>query len=75
VDVLPAANYRPSTAAEDGATTKGESHTQSCFSRVGVDYAGPMHLKIGSTRKPTIVKCYICIFVCLSVKAVHIDVA
>ena len=44
------------------------------FSQVGVDYAGPLHLKIGSIRKPTIVKGYICIFVCLSVKAVHIDV-
>jgi hypothetical protein len=43
------------------------------FSRVGVDYAGPVYTKHGATRKPTILKSYICIFVSLSVKAVHIE--
>jgi hypothetical protein len=43
------------------------------FERVGVDYAGPVYLKLGHVRKPTIVKSYICVFVALSVKAVHLE--
>ena len=43
------------------------------FENVGVDYAGPFHIKYGSVRKPTIIKAYVCIFVSLSVKAVHLE--
>ena len=43
------------------------------FSKVGLDYAGPVYLKRGSPRKPVITKAYICVFVSLSVKAVHIE--
>ena len=43
------------------------------FENVGVDYAGPVYTKHGYVRKPTIVKSYVCIFVSLSVKAVHIE--
>ena len=43
------------------------------FDKVGVDYAGPVYTKIGSTRKPTIVKSYVAVFVSLSVKAVHLE--
>ena len=45
----------------------------SVFERVGVDYAGPIYLKHGHVCKPVIVKAYICIFVSLTVKAVHIE--
>ena len=45
----------------------------SVFQRVGVDYAGPVKVKYGMVRKPTIVKAYICVFVSLSVKAVHLE--
>jgi hypothetical protein len=38
-----------------------------------MDYAGPVNIKYGHVRKPVIVKAYICIFVSLSVKAVHIE--
>ena len=41
------------------------------FSRVGVDYAGPILFKRGLSRKPVMVKAYICVFVSLTVKAVH----
>ena len=44
------------------------------FSKVGLDDAGPLHIKLGNTRKPTIVKAYACLFVSLSVKAIHIEV-
>ena len=45
----------------------------SVFDKVGVDYAGPVYLKYGHVRKPTIVKAYVCVFVSLSVKAVHLE--
>ena len=41
------------------------------FDKVGVDYAGPVLIKYGYIRKPTIVKAYV--FVSLSVKAVHLE--
>ena len=44
------------------------------FERSGVDYAGPFQIKYGHVRKPTIVKTYVCLFVCLTVKAVHLEV-
>ena len=45
----------------------------SVFQRV-VDYAGLVKVKYGMVRKPTIVKAYICcVFVSLSVKAVHLE--
>ena len=43
------------------------------FNNVGLDYAGPLLLKLSSTRKPKVVKAYVCIFVSLSVKAVHLE--
>ena len=30
------------------------------FDHVGLDYAGPLYLKLGSVRKPTIIKSYVC---------------
>ena len=45
------------------------------FDKVGVDYAGPFYIKYGHVRKPTIVKSYASVFVSLSVKAVHIELA
>ena len=38
----------------------------SVFARVRVDYAGPLLIKCGSTRKPVLVKAYICGFFCFS---------
>ena len=43
------------------------------FDRVDVDYAGPFLTKYGYVRKPTIVKSYVHVFVCLTVKAVHLE--
>ena len=43
------------------------------FNNVGLDYAGPVYLKQGSVRKPVVVKAYVCVFVSLSTKAVHIE--
>lgn len=43
------------------------------FENVGIDYAGPLYLKRGSVRKPTILKSYVCVFVSTSIKAVHLE--
>ena len=43
------------------------------FEHVGLDFAGPLYLKRGSTRKPVMVKSYVCVFVSMSVKAVHLE--
>ena len=44
------------------------------FLHSGVDYAGPILLKQGNPRRPTIIKGYLALFVCLATKAVHIEV-
>ena len=43
----------------------------SVFKRV--DYARPINIKYGFVRRPTIVKAYVCLFVSLTVKAVHLE--
>jgi len=44
------------------------------FLITGVDYAGPISLRLGPPRSKTITKGYIAIFVCFVTKAVHIEV-
>lgn len=42
------------------------------FSRVGVDYAGPIITKPTGIRTRTTTKSYIALFICLTTKAVHL---
>ena len=44
------------------------------FLHTGMDFAGPFDIKMGYVRKPTKLEAYICIFVCLTYKAVHLEV-
>jgi hypothetical protein len=44
------------------------------FLTTGTDYAGPISLRLETTRSKTITKGYIAIFVCFATKAVHIEV-
>ena len=44
----------------------------SVFDKVRVDYAGPMLIKYGHVRKPTIVKAHVCVLVSLTLKAVQL---
>ncbi len=43
------------------------------FDRTGVDFAGPFTIKKGHTRRPVLIKTYAVVFVCLTTKAVHLD--
>ena len=43
------------------------------FNKVGINFAGPVQTKYAHVRKPVIIKTYICLFVSLSVKAVHLE--
>lgn len=45
------------------------------FAAAGIDYGGPYTIKIHNLRSIRHIKAYICIFVCLVTKAVHIEVA
>ncbi|XP_077292805.1 uncharacterized protein LOC143915858 [Arctopsyche grandis] len=44
------------------------------FLNCGVDYAGPILIKEKASRNRSFLKAYICIFVCLATKAVHLEV-
>lgn len=52
------------------------SRVEQCrpFSRVGIDYAGPMQMRELRLRKARCYKVYVAIFVCFAVKAVHLEV-
>ncbi|XP_053686318.1 uncharacterized protein LOC128735858 [Sabethes cyaneus] len=43
------------------------------FAITGVGYAGPFWIKQGS-RRPTLTKAYVAVFVCMATKAVHLEV-
>nr|XP_040233604.2 uncharacterized protein LOC120956287 [Anopheles coluzzii] len=43
------------------------------FSNTGVDYAGPFWIKSTTSRKPQITKAYVCLFVCLQTRVVHLE--
>ena len=44
------------------------------FVHCGIDYAGPFLLKRGNPRRPTMEKGYLAVFVCLTTKAIHLEV-
>jgi len=46
-----------------------------CFSVTGLDYGGPFDVKVHTLRSAKVVKAYLCLFVCFSTKAIHIEIA
>lgn len=51
------------------------SRVQQCkaFLHTGVDYFGPINITLARRRGAKLVKSYVCIFICMSVKAVHFE--
>ena len=43
------------------------------FLHTGVDFAGPFHVRAAAGRGVRISKCYIAVFICLAVKAIHLE--
>lgn len=43
------------------------------FLITGLDFAGPFNIKDGKLRNRNIIKAYMCLFICFSTKAVHIE--
>ncbi|GFX91739.1 integrase catalytic domain-containing protein [Trichonephila clavipes] len=43
------------------------------FEKVGIDFAGPITTKCQHTRKANNFKSYICLFICMCTKAVHLE--
>ncbi|GFV75166.1 integrase catalytic domain-containing protein [Trichonephila clavipes] len=44
------------------------------FSQVGIDYCGPFQLKTFSGKCRQIRKVYVCVFICFTVKAIHLEI-
>ena len=44
------------------------------FYITGMDYAGPFKLKMGYVRKPCIIPAWVCVFLCFTTRAVHLEV-
>jgi len=44
------------------------------FTNVGVDFCGPFFIKEKKHRNQTRVKAYVCVFVCMLIKAIHLEV-
>lgn len=44
------------------------------FKATGIDFAGPVLIRKGQRRSQTLTKTYICVFVCLTTRAVHCEV-
>ena len=55
-----------------GQLPSNRIRTSSPFYHTGVDFAGPLLLKRGNPRKPTLVKAYLAIFICFATKATHV---
>lgn len=49
--------------------------TPKAFTHTGVDYAGPIHVTLTRRRGQRSQKAYICLFTCLTTRAVHIELA
>jgi len=56
-----------------GDLPKARVEPSRAFSKVGVDFEGPFHVKISLYRYATTNKAYACIWVCLATKAVHVE--
>lgn len=66
--------YRSSTASQKMGSLPKPRVTESYpFSHTGVDYAGPISVRTMKGRGHKAYKGYIAIFVCLSTKAVHLE--
>ncbi|KMQ83407.1 hypothetical protein RF55_20126, partial [Lasius niger] len=68
------ARFRATTAEQQmGQLPAERTRPSRPFQSTGVDYAGPIPLRTWKGRGHKAVKGYICLFICLSSKAVHLE--
>ena len=66
-------NYAHTTSQLMGQLPAHRACPAPPFTPTGADFAGPFILRKGFTRKPVWVKGYVCLFVCLTTKSVHLE--
>lgn len=44
------------------------------FSNTGIDFCSPFYIKEKKYRNRTRIKVYVCVFVCMAIKAVHLEI-
>lgn len=65
---------RPKTAHQlMGNLPSSRVNPARCFLHTGVDYCGPFYIKQSRRRGSQTTKAYVCVFVCLASKAVHLE--
>ncbi|GFV95124.1 integrase catalytic domain-containing protein [Trichonephila clavipes] len=57
-----------------GDLPESRVYPSSVFQRTGIDFAGRFLIRSSKGRGSRNTKCYICVFVCLATKAVHLEV-
>lgn len=74
---IPCFRLRPKPTFPEMSDHKSFRVIQSAkpFFKIGIDYAGPLRVTITRGRGIRAVKAYICLFVCMTTRAVHIELA
>ncbi len=65
--------YLKTTNQQMGMLPLDRTRPSPPFKRVKLGFAGPFTIRRGNPRKPTKVKAYACIFVCLVTRAIHLE--
>lgn len=58
-----------------GQLPTSRTSASKAFQHTGVDYAGPFDIKLQTGRSRKCVKGYICLFICMTTKAIHLELA
>ncbi len=67
-------HYAKTTDQMMGQLPPCRAAVKPAFTTTGADFAGPFNLRKGNTRKPVWIHGYVCLFVCLSTRSVHLEV-
>jgi len=57
-----------------GQSSKAKSQYTRAFTNVGVDFCGLFQLRESKRRNAKLIKSYVAIFICLAIKAIHIEI-
>lgn len=56
-----------------GDLPKEPVESSRAYSKAGIDFAGPFHVKTNVRQNAPTNKTYVCIWICLATKAVHVE--